>query len=120
MQVDGDSFNWRETQARIDNLPNEKVHITALRLAQGGLGIELLDYIQPANGRPIPFDLKSDDLASVQVELIVSDINEVVKQLQQHNLQSPVVQLDDRGSQQGYLVKDPTGHSILLIAESKD
>ncbi len=121
MQVDGGSFNWRETQARMDDLPNAKVRITALRPAQEGLGIELLDYIQPANGRPIPFDLKSDDLAYVQVELIVSDINGVVKQLQQqHKLQVSPVQLDDRGTQQGYLVQDPTGHSILLVAEPKD
>ena len=121
MQVDGGSFNWRETQARMDGLLNAKVLITALRPAQEGLGIELLDYIQPADGRPIPFDLKSDDLAYVQVELIVSDINEVVKQLQQHKLQVlPVVHLDDRGTQQGYLVQDPTGHSILLVAEPKD
>lgn len=120
MQVDGGSFNWRETQARMDDLPDAKVRITALRPAQEGLGIELLDYLQPADGRPIPFDLKSFDLAYVQVELIVSDINAVVKQLQQHQLQVSPVQFDDRGTQQGYLVKDPTGHSLLLVAESKD
>jgi catechol 2,3-dioxygenase-like lactoylglutathione lyase family enzyme len=120
MQVDGGSFNWRETQARMDDLPNAKVRITALRLAHGGVGIELLDYLQPADGRPMPADLKSFDLAYVQVELIVSDINQAVRQLQQHKLQVSPVQLDDLGTQQGYLVKDPTGHSILLVAESKD
>jgi catechol 2,3-dioxygenase-like lactoylglutathione lyase family enzyme len=120
MQVDGGSFNWRETQARMDDLPNAKVRITALRLAHGGVGIELLDYLQPADGRPMPADLKSFDLAYVQVELIVSDINQAVRQLQQHKLQVSPVQLDNLGTQQGYLVKDPTGHSILLVAESKD
>lgn len=120
MQVDGGSFNWRETQARMDGVPDAKVQITALRPVHGGVGIELLDYLQPADGRPMPADLKSFDLAYVQVELIVSDINQAVKQLQQHKLQVSPVQLDDRGTQQGYLVKDPTGHSILLVAESKD
>ncbi|MBW4518681.1 MAG: VOC family protein [Scytolyngbya sp. HA4215-MV1] len=121
MQVDGGSFNWRETQARMDGLPNAMVKITALRPAQGGLGIELLDYIQPADGRPMPFDLKRDDIAYVQVELIVSDINQAVNQLQQSNLHvvsAGTVQLSDRPSTQGCLIKDPTGHALLLLAES--
>ena len=121
MQVDGGSFNWRETQARMDGLPNAVVKITALRPSQGGLGIELLDYLQPAGGRPMPFDLKRYDIAYVQVELVVSGTNQAVNQLQQSNMQvvsSSVVQLGDRSSAQGYLIKDPTGHALLLLPES--
>ncbi|HEY9641531.1 MAG TPA: VOC family protein [Coleofasciculaceae cyanobacterium] len=120
MQVDGGSFNWRETQARMDDLPNAKVKITALRPIQGGLGIELLDYIQPADGRPIPVDLQSNDLAHVQVELIVSDLSLLGNVLQHHNIPAvpfPSVMLSDRGFQQGCLVKDPTGHALLLVTE---
>jgi catechol 2,3-dioxygenase-like lactoylglutathione lyase family enzyme len=121
MQVDGGSFNWRETQARMDGLPNAMVKITALRPAQGGLGIELLDYVQPADGRPMPFDLKRDDIAYVQVELIVSDIHQAVNQLQQSNIHvvwSGAVQSSDRSSAQECLIKDPTGHALLLLPES--
>ncbi len=120
MEVDGGSFNWRETQARMDGLPDAMVKITALRPSQGGLGIELLDYIQPADGRPMPSDLKSDDIAYVQVELIVRDIHQAVSQLQQSNMRvvsSSAVQLGDRSSE-GYLIKDPTGHALLLFPES--
>lgn len=98
MQVDGASFNWRETQARMDGLPNAKVRVTALRPAQGGLGIELLDYIEPTNGRSIPLDLQHYDTAYVQVELIAKCVEPL--------------------SQQKSL-KDPTGHFILLIPESE-
>jgi len=121
IQVDGGSFNWRETQARMDGLPDAMVKITALRPSQGGLGIELLDYVQPADGRPMPSDLKQDNIAYVQVELIVSDINQAVNLLQLSNIQivsSNTVQLGDRSSAPGYLIKDPTGHALVLLPES--
>lgn len=118
MQVDGGSFNWRETQARMDGLPDAKVRITALRPAQGGLGIELLDYIEPTNGRPMPSGLKFSDIAYVQVELIVDQLanqfqhNEVIYAPQTSN-QSQSSFSAEYG---GYRIKDPTGHSLLLTS----
>src|ERR687886_2720512 len=57
MQIEGGSLNWRETQARLDNLSQEvEVQITALRPNRGGLGIELLDYVVPPKSRPMPSD----------------------------------------------------------------
>ena len=119
MEVDGGSFNWRETQARMDGLPNAMVKITALRPSQGGLGIELLDYIQPADGRPMPPDLQSNDIAYVQVELVVSDMDQAVNQLQssRQGILPDAVQLSDRSSAQAHLIKDPTGHALLLRPE---
>ncbi len=96
MNVDGGSFNSGETQARMDGLPDAKVQITALRPIQGGLGIELLDYHEPAHGRPIPIDLERYDITYMQIELMVTG--------------------DDRTD----LIRDPTGHFILLIPESKN
>jgi catechol 2,3-dioxygenase-like lactoylglutathione lyase family enzyme len=96
MEIDGGSFNSGETQAQMDGLPEAKVKITALRPIQGGLGIELLDYREPAHGRPIPVDLDRYDIAYMHIELIVAG--------------------DDRTG----LMRDPTGHFILLIPESKN
>ncbi len=100
MQVDGGSFNWRETQARMDGLLTAKVRVTALRPAQGGLGIELLDYMEPTDGRSIPLDFTRYDIAYVQVEAIAK--------------------FSKRPSQQQYLMRDPTGHFILLTPESSN
>lgn len=55
-KYDSRSLNWRATQSRLDNLPGAKVKITALRPVQDGVGIELLDYIVPGKGRPMPSD----------------------------------------------------------------
>ncbi|MEI1374631.1 VOC family protein [Nostoc sp. UHCC 0926] len=122
MQVDSHSLNWRPTQTRLDDLPGAKVRITALRPAQGGLGIELLDYLVPGKGRPIPSDWKSCDIARVQIELVVNDIEQTVEILRQNGVQfvSPrIVRFADNTSpyQRGCVVKDPDGHAILLIAE---
>ncbi|MEH2441619.1 VOC family protein [Nostoc sp.] len=122
MQVDSRNLNWRATQTSLDNLPGAKVRITSLRPAQGGLGIELLDYIVPGKGRPIPSDWKSCDIAHMQIELVVNDIEQAVEILRQNEVQfiSPrVVQFTDSGSpyRKGCLVKDPDGHAILIIAE---
>ncbi|MEH1890255.1 MAG: VOC family protein [Nostoc sp.] len=122
MQVDSRSLNWRPTQTRLDDLPGAKVQITALRPAQGGLGIELLDYLVPKKGRPIPSDWKSCDIARVQIELVVNDIEQTIEILRQNGVQfvsSRIVQFAENTSpyQKGCVVKDPDGHAILLIAE---
>jgi catechol 2,3-dioxygenase-like lactoylglutathione lyase family enzyme len=119
MQVDGGSFNWRETQARMDGVPNAKVRISALRLAQQGVGIELLDYIEPANGRPIPSDLNPYDIAYMQIELIVNQVNN-----QFHHSRIQYTPQDSNQAEDslflnhpGYRIKDPTGHALLLIPQ---
>ncbi|HEY9676058.1 MAG TPA: VOC family protein [Waterburya sp.] len=122
MQVEGSSLNWRETQARMDNLPGAEVRITALRPAHGGLGIELLDYLVPPKGRPMPSDWKSCDIAHMQVELVVNDIEQAVNWLRQNGVEfvsSRVVEFTDSSCpyRQGCLVKDPDGHGTLLITE---
>ncbi|MEG3896351.1 MULTISPECIES: VOC family protein [unclassified Microcoleus] len=123
MQVEGGSFNQGETQARLDNLPEEvEVKITALRPNQGGLGIELLDYLVPPNSRPMPSNWKSYDLANMQIELVVNDIEQAVEMLRQNGVEivsSRVVEFTESCCpyRQGCLIKDADRHSILLIAK---
>jgi catechol 2,3-dioxygenase-like lactoylglutathione lyase family enzyme len=122
LQVDGGSLNEGETQARLDSLPEAKVRVTSLRPAQGGLGIELLDYLVPAGARPIPTHWRSCDIAHLQVGLVVSNLEQAVAQLRQEEVQfisAERVQLTDpqRPFRQGCLFKDPSGHALLLIEE---
>ncbi len=122
MQVKGGSLNWRETQARLDNLPGAEVRVTALRPRLGGLGIELLDYLVPPKGRPMPSDWKSCDIAHMQVELVVNDIEQAVDVLRENGVEivsSRVVEFTDSSCpyRQGCLVKDPDGHAMLAIRQ---
>lgn len=121
MQIESRSLNWHATQSRLDDLPEAKVRITDLRPTQGGLGIELLDYIAPANGRPMPSDWRSCDVARVQIELVVNDIQQAVDLLRQNGVRfvsSRLVQFTDSASPyyQGCLLEDPDGHAMLLIS----
>ncbi|GAX44100.1 glyoxalase/bleomycin resistance protein/dioxygenase [Tolypothrix sp. NIES-4075] len=122
MQVNGGSLNKGEIQAHLDGLPEAKVQVTPLRPIQGGLGIEMLDYIVPGNGRPMPSDWKSSDIAHIQLELVVNDIQQAVEILRQNKVKFVslgIVQFTDSASPygQGCLVKDPDGHAILAIEE---
>lgn len=120
MQVEGGSLNQGETQARMDNLPEAEVQVTPLRPQLGGLGIELLDYITPANGRPMPSDWSSCDIANVQMELVVNNIEQAVEMLRENEVEfvsSRVVEFASSPYRQGCLIKDPDGHSMLLITE---
>ncbi|MBN3907000.1 MAG: VOC family protein [Nostoc sp. NMS1] len=123
MQIDSRSLNWRATQSRLDNLPGAEVKITGLRPVQGGLGIELLDYIVPSTARLIPSDWKSCDIAHIQIELVVNNIEQAVEILRQNGVQfvsSRIVQFTVSGScdRKGCLVKDPDGHAILLVTNT--
>lgn len=122
MQVEGGSLNQGETQAELDNLPEAEVRITPLRPQLGGLGIELLDYITPANGRLMPSDWRSCDIANVQMELVVNDLEQVVEMLRENGVEvvsSRVVEFASSPDRQGCLVKDPDGHDMLAISEEK-
>ncbi|MBD2515887.1 VOC family protein [Nostoc sp. FACHB-973] len=123
MQIDSRSLNWRATQSRLDNLPGAEVKITGLRPVQDGVGIELLDYIVPGKGRPMPSDWKSCDIAHIQIELVVNNLEQLVDKLRRNGVEfvsSRIVQFSDRSFpyRQGCLVKDPDGHAILLIVNN--
>jgi catechol 2,3-dioxygenase-like lactoylglutathione lyase family enzyme len=122
MGIEGGSLNEGETQARLDGLAEAKVRVTPLRPTQGGLGIELLDYLIPETERPMPNNWKSCDIAHLQVELVVNNIEQAVQQLRQHGVQFVSTQSVQFANpslpyRQGCLVKDPNGHAMLLIEE---
>ncbi|MGD0677560.1 MAG: VOC family protein [Polyangiaceae bacterium] len=61
LHVVGRSDNFGPEQERLSGVPGAHVRITALR-ADSGPGIELLEYLAPPGGRPIPRDERADDL----------------------------------------------------------
>ncbi len=69
----------------------------------------------------MPNDQKSCDIAHMQVELVVDDIEKALDTLKQNQVEfvSPgLVKFPDADFfPQGCLVKDPNGHAMLLIIE---
>lgn len=56
----GGSENWGPEQEALNNVPGAHLRITTLRASQGP-GIELLEYLAPRDGRPMPPDEQEGD-----------------------------------------------------------
>ncbi|NJL87844.1 MAG: VOC family protein [Leptolyngbyaceae cyanobacterium SM1_1_3] len=119
LQVAGSSFNWREVQSRLDDLPKATVNVTTLQAANGGIGIELLDYLRPTPSRPFPADWTRRDIAHMHIELTVADLEQAIAQLKTRGVSYTALSLlhpDASPYRQGVLIKDPNGHALLLLA----
>src|SRR5690242_5200300 len=60
MTVAGESENYGTEQEHLNNVFGARLRITALR-ASAGPGIELLEYLAPRDGRPMPVDTRASD-----------------------------------------------------------
>jgi catechol 2,3-dioxygenase-like lactoylglutathione lyase family enzyme len=60
MTVAGTAENYGPEQERLNNVFGARVRITALR-AEHGIGVELLEYLAPRTGRPMPVDTLAND-----------------------------------------------------------
>jgi len=119
MRVAGESENYGTEQEHLNNVFGARLRITSLRAA-GGPGIELLEYITPRDGRPIPPDTHADDLWAWQTALPANNANAMAEKLRRARTKfifSGVVALPDSalGFTRGFIVQDPDGHRIRLI-----
>lgn len=118
MKIAGMSENYGPEQERLNNVFGARLRITALR-ASSGPGIELLEYLAPAGGRPFPEDTRANDLWHWQVNMSAHDVDAAWKRLRMDEVAfvSPgPVEIDSNslGYRQGLLLRDPDGHASLL------
>jgi catechol 2,3-dioxygenase-like lactoylglutathione lyase family enzyme len=119
LRVAGQSHNFGNEQAHLNNVEGADLHITGLR-SPAGPGIEFLEYLSPADGRPIAADERPNDLVHWQTTVLVRDLDQLAARLDSagvtrvsHAL-SPVPGRNlDRV--RGVLVRDPDGHVVQLI-----
>ena len=97
LRVTGQSENWGIEQDRLSAVPGAHVRITTLRPRNAGPGIELLQYLMPRDGRPMPTDTTADDLWVEEVVLRAAF-----------------------GTVSGELLRDPDGHAIRITAERQE
>jgi catechol 2,3-dioxygenase-like lactoylglutathione lyase family enzyme len=90
--VAGRSENWGVEQERLSAVPGAHLRITTLR-GDGGPGVELLNYLTPIDGRPMPADTTPDDLWAEVIVLRAAT---------------------------GGFAHDPDGHAIRFIADPKE
>ena len=119
MHIVGTAENHGPEQERLNNVFGVRLRITALR-ADEGIGVELLDYLAPRTGRPMPIDTLASDLWHWQVAFERDDLVDVDASVRSVSGQggapsfvSPgIVALDARAS--ALMVRDPDGHAAVL------
>jgi catechol 2,3-dioxygenase-like lactoylglutathione lyase family enzyme len=118
LNVTGESENYDTEQEHLNNVFGARLRITALR-ASSGPGIELLEYLSPRDGRPMPIDEKANDILHWQARLLTRDVgaaSHVTRAGRASFISSAVVGFPERklGISKGFLVRDPDGHVIAL------
>jgi catechol 2,3-dioxygenase-like lactoylglutathione lyase family enzyme len=116
MHVAGESENYGTEQEHLNNVFGAHLRITALRGASGP-GIELLEYLAPRDGRPLPSDEQASDVVHRQTVLLTRGADAAARQLHSSRVNfvsSGVVanQTGQLGFSKAFLVRDPDGHAI--------
>jgi catechol 2,3-dioxygenase-like lactoylglutathione lyase family enzyme len=117
MQIAGAAENYGTEQEHLNNVFGAHLRITALR-AESGPGIELLEYLAPADGRDYPRDARANDLVSWHTTLITPDAPAAEARLRQAHAPwvSPGfinVRTLDRSALSAQ-VRDPDGHALYI------
>lgn len=130
LAVVGSSENFGVEQARLNAVEGAHLRITTLRPAGAGgvaldaLGIELLEYLAPRDGRPAPVDARASDLWHWQITMTVDDPSagtvEAVR-AGAERLSDGVVEVDraDYGFRRAALLRDRDGHALRLVTNDE-
>jgi catechol 2,3-dioxygenase-like lactoylglutathione lyase family enzyme len=123
MKVVGESENYDTEQEHLNNVFGARLRITALRVSEGP-GIELLEYLAPRDGRPVPSDLRANDLAHWQTTLLTAAPEHVTNLVRRRIfwLVSPqvvAIPSQELGLRSAVLLRDPDGHGVRVGAVLK-
>lgn len=116
LKVAGESENWGPEQERLNQVFGARLRITALG-PPAGPSVELLEYLAPSDGRPMPPNTRSNDLWHWRTRMRAADPNRIEDLARGAPWVSPgLVELGDRalGYDRGLLLRDPDGHAVLL------
>jgi len=119
LAVAGESENYGEEQERLNAVFAARLRITAMR-TRSGPGVELLEYLAPSDGRPIPVDERASDIAHWQTTFASESPDSGYAALRNSGAAfvSPgPVALPERtlGFVRGLTVRDPDGHVLRLV-----
>ena len=112
LRAAGGSENHGPEQERLNDVAGARLRITTLR-AELGPAIELLQYLTPRDGRPLPSDARPNDLVAWQTRLIVRSIDDARSTFLGR---FPVL---SAGVADGFTARDPDGHLLLLGTRSR-
>jgi catechol 2,3-dioxygenase-like lactoylglutathione lyase family enzyme len=121
LEVVGESENYGPEQEHLNNVFGARLRITTLRAATGP-GIEFLEYLAPADGRPTPADTRANDLWHEQIQLVTADVAaaaDVLRKARSPFVSSGIAAVPDEvaAERQEFMIRDPDGHALLLTGQ---
>ena len=118
MTIAGGAENYGIEQEHLNNVFGVRLRITTLK-AMAGPGVELLEYLAPRDGRPVPLDLKANDLAHWQTTVVAAAPAALLGSTFGGWLVSPDVVTPPSAFAfaRGVLVRDPDAHGVRVIAK---
>ena len=122
LDVTGKSESYGPEQERLSSVFAARLRTTSLRAAAGP-GIEILEYLAPPGGRPLPDDARANDLVHWQTTLVVDDAEGVEQRLRTAEVRfislgtvsTPDAEL---GFERSFLVRDPDGHALHVVEKA--
>jgi catechol 2,3-dioxygenase-like lactoylglutathione lyase family enzyme len=119
LKIVGTGENYGTEQEHLNNVAGAHLRITTLR-AETGPAIEMLEYLNPRDGRPYPADEHANDLTHWQTRLLAASVDDAVGQLPAYGVPfvSPglvAVPGDGLGFNRGAIVRDPDGHAMEIV-----
>ncbi len=117
-RVAGTSENWGTEQEHLNNVFGARLRITTLRAPEGP-GVELLEYLAPRDGRPLPADERANDLIHWQTTVRVADLEAAARGARSSGTgwisPGPVAVAEQQlGFSRAILARDPDGHVVQL------
>ncbi len=118
LKVVGESENSGTEQEHLNNIFGARLRITTLRAAKGP-GVELLEYLAPRDGRPMPRNTQANDLWHWQTRMKVGscgDVRDALKAGRTVLVSSNVIDIpvEPFGLGKEFVARDPDGHAVLF------
>lgn len=114
LRIAGTSENFGPEQERLNNVFGARLRITSLR-ADGGPGVEFLEYLAPATGRPMPADTQANDLWHWQINIETTALDGLGSAVAGRGYRVVSGGITDAGPRRALLARDPDGHAALLF-----
>ncbi len=120
VKISGESENYGTEQEHLNNVRGARLRITSLQTPQAGIGVELLQYLAPNDGKPFPKDTQANDLWHWQTSFVSAGFNGLVMVLERQKvnfISSDIVSIETKSLvfEKGVLVRDPDGHAVRVI-----
>jgi catechol 2,3-dioxygenase-like lactoylglutathione lyase family enzyme len=123
MKVVTRSENFGPEQDRLNGIPGSRVRITTLA-AESGIKVELLHYLTPTDGRPMPADERANDLVHWETTVRVGAIDAVFDAVRRTGceiISRDIADVRSRlGPARGFLARDPDGHVLRFVGSPID